>query len=276
MNDKQQKIIAQIVRLCAQDKAFDKELRKQLSIAPVAELSTASGEQLEEIYEYCIAKVVQRQAQEFYADMPSELQNDCLVEDFCRMEAFRRKGCFGDFALALYQQLEHITNCLFADTSLQSLIPAMWHCSAYVNSQGLKDDQLSVANRTNSTYTIARLLFFDKANTKCKTPLSQQTANDKMRIVVYFVGYKAMMKSSDYSVYLEQTKLLKEIYLCRNMNHRGSTQTPYAQDTLEHILSHQSVYYLKFLGALTQFVEQIKEGWPTIPSTLSYAQTLPY
>lgn len=65
-----------------------------------------------------------------------------------------------------------------------------------------------------------------------------------------------------------------EIYLCRNMNHRGSAQTPYALDTLEHILSHQSVHYLKFLGALTQFVEQIKRGGQPY-LTLSYAQTLP-
>lgn len=49
----------------------------------------------------------------------------------------------------------------------------MWQCSAYVNSRGLKDDQLSVANRTDSTYTIARLLFFDKVSTKCKTPLEE-------------------------------------------------------------------------------------------------------
>ena len=190
------------------------------------------------------------------------------------MEFFRRKDAFGDFCLALYQQIECISNKICSIPDLNIIAEHFWGYPAYVKSG--KDIKISINNRKDdSEYSIASLVFMSKAVEKSKIALHAQYAIDKIRAVVYFLGYKATMKSSDYDGFKEITSLLSGIYQCRNMNHRGSVQTEWEKNTLDRILPRMAVYYLKFLGALTLFVEQIKEGWAHIDEMKRYAQTLP-
>lgn len=270
-----------ISRLCSQNAEFDKELRKRFGITSSANALTVDDERIDQIYEYCIEKVVRKQAQEFYSDFPIPSLRSILIEDFCRMEAFRRKNNFGDFCLSLYQQIECMTNSLCTNPDLNIIAERMWGYPAYIKTgEGITP---SLELRADSKVCVASFVFpgnnkktgLPYAVEKSKSSLQSLYANDKIRCVVYFLGYKAAMKSSDFESYKEFNSLLSDLYQCRNMNHRGNVLTSREKDTVDKILPYKAVYYLKFLGALTQYVEQIKRGWSYLPVLKNYVQTLP-
>ncbi|MDY5921676.1 MAG: hypothetical protein SPJ54_04905 [Candidatus Onthomorpha sp.] len=256
------------------------KLRKQLRVAS-ANSGLLDDERINQIYEYCIEEVIRQQATEFYADFPLCTIKDDLIEDFVRMEFFRRKDNFGDFCLALYQQIERMTNTILSDERLSDITKSMWELPAYLNTKECKNPPIFVRSYRSygSDYTIAKLLFpyenkqsgNSNASEKIAIPLQKQSAKDKMRIIVYFLGYKAMMKSSDYDSFKEVTSLLKDIYQCRNMNHRGNSPSPEIQD---RILPLKSLYYFKFLGVLAQYVEYIKEGYDYLPTIYAELPTI--
>ena len=104
MDDKLISTINKITRLTQQNAEFDMELRKQLNVAS-ANSVLSDDERINEIYEYCIEKIIKQQANEFYEDFPLQSIKDILIGDYIRMESFRRKDNFGDFCLSLYQQI---------------------------------------------------------------------------------------------------------------------------------------------------------------------------
>lgn len=204
---------------------------------------------------------------------------DILIGDFIRMESFRRKDNFGDFCLSLYQQIECMTNRLCEKKELSDITEKMWGHPAYLKIE--KGKELSIYSR-NGDYTIASLLFpgnnKQSGNTnafeKSRISLQTQYAIDKIRTIVYFLGYKAMMKSSDYDSFIEITSLLNDIYQCRNMNHRGNSQNQWEKETFARIVPLKSLYYFKFLGVLAQYVEYIKEGCEYIPELKKYSDSI--
>lgn len=279
MEDNKKAAIEKILLLSKQDKEFNEELRKRLDITPVANSAIMDDERLNQIYEYCIEKIIQNQAEEFYKDFPIPTLIPTLVKDYVRMESFRRKDSFGDFCLALYQQIECVTNKICESATLSEITDKMWAYEAYIKSTDGKD--LDIKERTG-TYRIADLIFpFNNKNgvsnavEKSLKTLQNQYAIDKIRIIVYYFGYGAKMKSSDFDSYKEITGLLNDIYQCRNTNHRGNTLTEYETETLNRILPMKSFYYFKFLGALAQYIDFIKTGSLTITDIAAYAKTLP-
>lgn len=264
--------IDKITRLTQQNAEFDMELRKQLKVA-FANSVLSEDERINQIYEYCIEEIIRKQANEFYKDFPLQSIKDTLIGDFVRMESFRRKDNFGDFCLALYQQIECMTNRLCEKKELSDITEKMWGYPAYLKVE--KGKELSIYNRSGD-YTIASLLFRDKTNAfeKSRKSLQTQYAIDKIRIIVYFLGYKAMMKGSDYDSFIEITLLLNDIYQCRNMNHRGNSQNQWEKETFARIIPLKSLYYFKFLGVLAQYVEYIKEGWGYIPELKKYSDSI--
>jgi hypothetical protein len=275
MEEKLKSTIDKIIRLANQNAEFGKELRKRLRMASSSIINTTDGK-IDDIYEYCIEKVVRRQAEEFYADFPLSSISHILVKDFCRMESFRRKDNFGDFCLSLYQQIECITNKLCESPTLATIVEKMIGCPAYV-----KYTEPTIENRIGN-YTIASLLFpgqnkdtgYKYSVEKSNIELKSQYAKDKIRIIVYFLGYQCVMKNSDYENFKEFTSVLSDIYFCRNTNHRGNASTLWEQETLNRIISHKGIYYLKFLGTLTEYVDCVKKGWAKINEILTYAETL--
>ncbi|MGO5409308.1 hypothetical protein [Phocaeicola vulgatus] len=272
MDDKLMSTIDKITRLTQQNAEFDMELRKQLKVAS-ANSVLSEDERINQIYEYCIEEIIRKQANEFYKDFPLQSIKDTLIGDFVRMESFRKKDNFGDFCLALYQQIECMTNRLCEKKELSDITEKMWGYPAYLKVE--KGKELSIYNRSGD-YTIASLLFRDKTNAfeKSRKSLQTQYAIDKIRIIVYFLGYKAMMKGSDYDSFIEITLLLNDIYQCRNMNHRGNSQNQWEKETFARIIPLKSLYYFKFLGVLAQYVEYIKEGWGYIPELKKYSDSI--
>ena len=234
---------------------------------------------MEQIYEYCIARIIEKQAIDFYKNFPMRDISASLTKDFCRMEHFRRKDNFEDFCLALYQQIECICNRLCDEPKLNDIAERMWQCPAYV--KWGKNSTPSIDKRSdNSDYTVAALVFGkakDKATNKedrSKKKLQEQTAIYKMRAIVYFIGYGACMRSADYDIFKNHTAALSDIYQCRNLNHRGGKTEKWQEDTLNRILPSKSVYFLKFLGTLTQFVEETTTGMRKLDDIHRYALSL--
>lgn len=278
MDDKLMSTIDKITRLIQQNAEFDIELRKRLNVAS-ANSVLSDDERINQIYEYCIEKIIRQQAIEFYKDFPLLYVKDTLIEDFIRMESFRRKDNFGDFCLSLYQQIECMTNRLCEKKELSDITEKMWGYPAYMKIEDGKEP--SISNRSGE-YTIASLLFpgnnKQSGNTnafeKSRKSLQTQFAIDKIRTIVYFLGYKAMMKGNDYKSFVEITSLLNDIYQCRNMNHRGNTQNQWEKETFARIIPLKSLYYFKFLGVLAQYVEYIKEGYAYIPTMLDFCKKI--
>ena len=270
--------IDKIARLTQQNTEFDMELLKRMNVAS-ANSVLSDDERINDIYEYCIEDIIKKQATEFYADFPLQTIKDRLIGDYIRMESFRRKDNFEDFCLSLYQQIECMTNKLCENKDLSDITEIMWGHPAYLKIEKGKDT--SIYNR-GGDYTIASLLFpgnnKQSGNTnafvKSRISLQTQYAMDKIRTIVYFLGYKAMMKSGDYDSFVEITSLLNDIYQCRNMNHRGNSQNQWEKETFDRIFPLKSLYYFKFLGVLAQYVEYIKEGWGYIPELKKYSESI--
>lgn len=280
MDEKLKSTIDKIVQLSKQNIEFGAELRKRLDMTSSANSAFVGDERISQIYEYCIEKVIRSQAMDFYKDFPLKSIIPTIAEDFVRMETFRRKDNFGDFCLSLYQQIECITNTLCTNPSLSAVVDKMMGYSPYVKSG--KNIETTIENRVEGEYTIAALLFpgqnkktgLPYSIEKSKTTLQSQYANDKMRILVYFIGYRTMMKSSDYESYIEFTSLLSDIYQCRNMNHRGNTLNEWELSTLNRISSLKSFYYFKFMGVLAQYVDYIRNGVDYIPELKKYSDSI--
>lgn len=90
MDEKIRSTLDKIFQLTQQNTEFDVELRKRLNVAS-ANSAILDDERIEQIYEYCIEKIIRKQAKEFYADFPIKSIIPILEEDFIRMESFRRK-----------------------------------------------------------------------------------------------------------------------------------------------------------------------------------------
>lgn len=271
MDEKLKSTLDKVIRLTQQNAEFGEGLRKGLNVNSAIPLSSLTDDRLNQIFEYCIEDVIRKQAEEFYADFPITSIVKGLQDDYARMESFRRKDSFTDFCIALYQQIEWITNKLCEQKKLNEIAEKLWGYSAYVKE---RDGKADFRQRSDSDYTIAKLVFGNKAADKYEISLQAQYAIDKIRSVIYLVGYKSAMVNSDFKGYVEIAQLMSDIYQCRNMNHRGSTQTGWEEKTLNRILPLKSYYYFRFMGALAQYVNFIKEGYVCIDEIYEYCKTL--
>lgn len=272
MDDNIKSVLHKVVLLTRQNPEFNIELRKAIELAPSAMSTSIDNGKLDHIYEYCIEQILKKQANDFYQDFPIKSIIPSLVNDFVRMESFRRKDAFGDFCLALYQQIECITNRICENNKLNQIAEKMWGQSAYIKTgEGITP---SINNRSDSSYVVAKLVFLKDPEKKSQSVLQAQAAIDKIRAVVYLLGYQCAMKSSDYQSYVEVTSLLNDVYQCRNTNHRGNTATEWEQKTLERILPFKSFYYFKFLGSLAQYIDYVKKGFVKLDDIYLSTRTL--
>ena len=205
---------------------------------PTPVVVNGNNEKIDHIYEYCIEEVLQRQAEEFYAYFPiSEIASE-LVEDFVRMERFRREDNFGDFSLAVYQQIECITNHLYDNLASQTFFNTIKDQPAYAIKQ--------IENRNKQLKKekpVADFIKLDKAG-----------AMDKVSMVLYFIKDATMQ--FDNSLF----QSIRDIYECRNLNHRESKPTEKQAERISRILPYKSSYYLMFQGTLFSFVAGISKG----------------
>ena len=125
MEENKKTAIEKIYLLTKQDAEFNEELRKKLGLTSVANSAVIDDNRLDQIYEYCIEKIIRKQAEEFYNDFPIAEIREQLQSDFIKMEMFRRKNNFDDFCLSLYQQIENMTNYVCDDSVFNEVVQKM-------------------------------------------------------------------------------------------------------------------------------------------------------
>lgn len=289
MDEKLNQVIHKIELICNQNPEFKQKLINKLADEQHT-VSIPSNSQLDEIYEYCIEKVVRKQAMEYYASFPIETIREQLIEDYCRMERFRRADNFGDFCLAAYQQIECICKTLTSNENLSLITKKLWAYPAYVYTGGYNGNNeyepvqnISVTRRSKKeNYRVADIVFPGKdsktgipyASTKYDIPLSSQKAIDIIRIVIYFVCYQASLKNSEYDNYRIFCERMNQLYQCRNLNHRGFEQTEWQKNVIENIMENRSYSYFVFLGELVHFVKTVSEGILAFPKLAAEIRNL--
>lgn len=188
-----------------------------------------------------------------------------LTNDFIKMERCRRRNEFDEFCLAAYQQIECITNRIGDDPNLNGIAEKMFAYPAYV-----KDKKLD--NR-NGEYSIAKLLFNNNLE-KASMRVSEQFAIDKSKCIIYFIWYRGKMNYNDYNKFFKICSTINDIYQYRNKNHRGSKSTEYQNFTYRKIEPFISLYYLKIIGFIAEYIENISLGYPISKELTDYANSL--
>ena len=208
--------------------------------------STITGvadEKIEHIYEYCIEEILQKQAEEFYANFPIPELVQRLIEDFIRMERFRREDNFGDFSLAAYQQIEAIVNYEYKKLASLTFFDIIKDQPAFANKQIQDRKKLKDSEQIVEDY-----IFLSEEEKKVSWL-------NKLRMVLYFV--KDATINYDYALY----SLIDNIYVSRNdSTHREGKQTPSQLKKRDKILANKSAHYLIFESALCKFVNGIANG----------------
>ncbi len=272
MSDNRKAILEHIVKI-------EQYARKEGNEWLLAELERrfGSGEKIDEIYEYCIEKNIREQAEQFYKDFPIKEIVPGLVEDFVQMEFFHRKNSFDDFSLALYQQIERITNSVCSIGKLNESVSKLMGHPAYVKSFQKADGSWAtptISDRmSTSSYQIAKLLFGKKAPEKSLSNLSAQWAVDKIYCILYFLCYQGKLISQEYHQFVEYKNIFEAIYQFRNLNHRGSVLSDNQKEVIYSIRPQQGIYYFKFMQTLLFYVEGVSKGLKNLDELYKYAQT---
>ena len=232
-------------------------------------LAPTSDARISEIHEQCIESILKEQATEFYKDFVIEDIRPQLIADFIKMEHWRRRNNIQEFGLAIFQQIECITNRLSQDDTLCEVFRTMMDALCYVDSF----NPMVVNRYEKSSYTIGQLLFMHDAPTKSKEILPQQWTFDKFKAINYFVCHKACLTNFQFNQFVEENNIFGEIYALRNLNHRGNELTDKERERLQKIEENPSRTFLTFISFLSWFIDSVNNGFPLSKELKEYAQT---
>lgn len=242
---------------------FVDELRKRIN----SETHKVDN-RFDDIYEQCVEQILHQQAENFYKDFSIVSLKPQLLEDFKKMEMWRRRNNLHEFCLAMYQQIECVVNYISKDNTLNEVARVMMGDKVYVDY-----NNPIVSNRTGS-YQIANLLFSSEVGAKSIRLVADQYANDKFRCIYYFVCYKGMMKNNQFENFVEETNIFKDIYGIRNQNHRGNNPDEYEKDREHRIYPYPTVHFFKFLNFLADFMHRINQGFPLSDELVRYSKSI--
>ncbi|GAB2478989.1 hypothetical protein [Algoriphagus taiwanensis] len=213
---------------------------------------------LDEIYEFCIEMIIKDQAARFYEGFKISSIKENLIQDFIRMERFKRKDDFEDFCLAGFQQVEGIVNHLVSSPIFQGRFNSLKSSPSI-----LKFDKITRQFTRSGNQTVASLIFMTNDQNKIIEHCGKQPVDwffkYRLRAVLYFFYFNEELKFSTNefdSIYSTGNQL----YLIRNSNHRGGNSTDYQEREKEEILSNFDRYYFKFLGFLEDFIFKVNSN----------------
>ena len=232
-------------------------------------LAPTSDARISDIHDQCIESILKEQATEFYKDFVIEDIRPQLIADFIKMEHWRRRNNIQEFGLAIFQQIECITNRLSQDDTLCEVFRTMMDALCYVDSF----NPMVVNRYEKSSYTIGQLLFMHDAPTKSKEILPQQWTFDKFKAINYFVCHKACLTNFQFNQFVEENNIFGEIYALRNLNHRGNELTDKERERLQKIEENPSRTFLTFISFLSWFIDSVNNGFPLSKELKEYAQT---
>lgn len=213
--------------------------------------SKLSASQLDEIYEHCLYKIINEHAQRFYSDFKIFSVKEKLIQDFIRMERFRRDDNFEDFCLAVFQQIEGIVNELSTIEIHENFLKSL-HSKTH-----------KVKNKSTSIYEdqmLWQLILYpglsnEELIRKTSKQLSEWDFLERYKLILYFFYYN--QKIYNHQDFQMNYFLGNELYQSRNLNHRGGTPSEKQKITIEKVKTNSHKYYFKFLGFLEDFTTKI-------------------
>lgn len=220
-------------------------------------LAPKHDDRITEIHELCVEEILQRQAEDFYKDFAIEDLKEQLVSDFVKMEHWRRRNNFLEFAMALYQQIEAIVNYLVSDSYVQT---AWYYIRNFPFFADVKAKNIRI--RAAESKSIKRSVIFNSENRD--KPIQDQLAMDKFKAILYLIAYQTDVTWNTKTEFNSDFFTGYYIYLLRNMNHRGSQNTlkREMQEHITQVLSNPTHSMLYYLGFYSKFVSKINAGYP--------------
>lgn len=234
---------------------------------------------INEIYEYCIEKILREQAESLYYGFPLTDIKDELISDYIKMERAHRDNNIDDFGIRLYRQIENIVRTLSKDGVLVGVVSAMMDVSFFVN--GYNNPQVhdrQVPTGIKPIKTIADFVLIpSKRSTKeerKKKTLSDQYAADMARLVIYFVCFGGMMQGGVlYEQWRQQTEAFSDIYSIRNRVHGGGECSEHDIQRYDAITSSPTQSYFRLMSFLVFLVEGVKKGYPLPEELVDFANS---
>ncbi len=236
---------------------FGRSLIQRLgsSFSMKANWPAPENSQLKDIYEYCIANVLEQQAVNFYKWVDDVNLKETLISDFIRMEKFRREDRFEDFCLAAFQQVEAMVNFVLNKNG-EYLVrgAAELHNPAFSRYSSEVRKKIRVDGNTVGEY-----LFGNKSNKPAslnvdnsfQRPIARWEAFQRVKLMVYYHYYDGEMNYSEVDSQFSLFIMLKNM---RDANHRNTEAVEdRKQREVEDIRSNRAKYYIKFSDLLIQF-----------------------
>lgn len=241
---------------------------------------------IDEIYELCIHKNLLQQANSVYSSFAIPSIKEKLVSRYIKMEKAHRVNDFDDFGLRVYQQIELIVNTIAGDEEVGYVVKKMMRAPYKTRSEREDDRISSRIDGTESTNIGSFVLInSEKANItksqKMSIPLSEQYATDKVRLIVFFICFRGMIRTGkinnpdsrrqeyykDYDEWTHYTQICSDIYTVRNRVHSGKEPSEYEVSRYEELTKNPEQTYLSFLSFLYYFIQGVNNGYP-IPQDL--------
>lgn len=226
-----------------------------LSCISSTEIESFSPE-IRDIYEYCIKKIVKENAENFYEGFCIGEIKQKLINDFVRMEQYRREDKFEDFCLAIHQQLEAVINYL-CEKDIE-------FCRKIIMSK----DEVAYKFKNAKTKIVESFALWKLILTTYK---SEKDAKDLFRKPLIEWQYNYKLKAVLYYFYFNQKiwnlfdfndiySLAEDLYQARNLSHRGGYEYDKQKERKKKVLGDKYKYYFRFLGFLEDFITKVNDN----------------
>ena len=236
---------------------FANELHKTL--APV------SDARILDIHEQCIETNLQEQANEFYENFIITEIRPQLIADYIKMEHWRRRNNIQEFCMALYQQIEAITNHLGRDSDLNLIWRNIRSANFLVDT--LKN---SIKVRWEKGDTIEKKIIYKPEN--YGNELKELGAMDKFKAILFLIVYKTYVDGKNKSFFYEDFIKACDIYMVRNLNHRGNIIDENKSERISYIIDNPTFAMCSLLGFYAHFVSGINKGYPVSLELVEFAE----
>lgn len=229
---------------------FSEELYK--IIYPISETK------ISEIHEQCIEEILKKQAKDFYKDFVLSDIRGQLESDFVKMEHWRRRNNIQEFCMALYQQIEAITNYIGREPEFNLIWRNIRGAGFFVD---VKDNEKrSIQKRYYpKSKSIEQGVILNSDN--YGKELSELGAMDKFKAILFLVVYKTNVDCNNVTFFNSDFFQGSDIYKMRNLNHRGNIYDKTKSERQDNILNNPTFAMSSLLGFYARFVLGINNGY---------------
>jgi hypothetical protein len=238
---------------------FEKELYGIL--APNADA------RISDIHEQCIESILRQQAEEFYKNFVIEGIKPQLINDFVKMESWRRRNNLQEFAMAAYQQIECIVNTITNDPSTELVWRNIREANFLVD---YRYNDISIRYDGPTAKSIKKSII-PKGEYQDEE-LTSLPAMYKLKCVLFMVNYSCFITTENQKEFQEKYKQGYRIYFLRNCNHRGNDIPEENMDIIRSAYENQIYTYYRIYSYLVSFVSEVNKGYPFGLNVITFAE----